>query len=46
METQNFFFVPHSWQDKKHFFVYFFIELKTYYVSNSIYIYLFLFIYL
>ena len=38
MGTQNFFFVPVSWQLKtKNIFLYFFTELKTYHLSYSIY---------
>ena len=33
MGTQNFFFVPRSWQDEN-IFLYFFTELKTYHLSN------------
>ena len=34
METQNFFFVPRSWQDEINIFLYFFTELKTYHLSH------------
>ena len=34
MGTQSFSFVPRSWQDEKH---HFFIELKAYHLSFSIY---------
>ena len=34
---QNFFFVPHSWQDQKNIFL-FFTQPKTYHLSHFIYI--------
>ena len=33
MGTQNFSYVPRSWQDEKNIFLYFFTELKTYHFS-------------
>ena len=36
MGTQNFFFVPRSWQDGN-IFLYLFTELKTYHLSYTVY---------
>ena len=33
MGTQNFSFVPRSWQGEENIFLYFFTELKTYHLS-------------